>query len=94
MEASERQVNQVSIKEQVSRALSYYRKYCQKACVTPSNSFIQQIKHENINLFLDQFTIKEIPFIAKVFNCFNYFKGITLSSSDPASKYFKSLLRD
>ena len=67
-------------------AIDFYQKLCLRSYSTPNPSFINLLKGETLNLYLDNYTIKEINSLSKTLDRFCYFKTICLTRSEPSSK--------
>ena len=65
-----------------------YRKICIKTYTNPNLLFLTALKSEHINIYLDNFSFKEIVVINKIIGNFYNFKSLTLSPSDPNSIIF------
>ena len=66
-------------------AVEFYKKLCLKLYISTNTTFVNLLKQDTLNIFLDIFTLKEMNLINKTIGKFNYFKNIILSSSDPTS---------
>lgn len=73
-------------KKLYQKAINIYRKICSKTFSAANNTFIMNLKCEHMNLYIDNFGLKEIQAISRVVSLFFYFKGITVGISDPNSK--------
>ena len=75
------------IKKQVAAGVEFYQKLCLKLYYTPNSTFVNSIKIDNLKLYLDQYTLKDMNLINKTVGKFLYFKSITVSGRDPNSIY-------
>ena len=64
------------------KAVEAYRKLCIKSYTTPNPSFIALLKTGNLNIFLDNYTLKDIININKIISKHYIFKQIILSPFD------------
>ena len=64
------------------KAVEAYRKLCVKSYSTPNQSFITLLKTGNLNIFLDNYTLKDILNINKIISKHYIFKQIILSPFD------------
>ena len=78
-----KEIRRLSIK-----ATNFYRKICGKTFSAPNNNFIMNLKYDFLNMFVENYGIKELPAISRVLSFFHYFKSLNLAYSDPNSKYF------
>lgn len=75
------------VRKQIVQGVEFYQKLCLKLYYTPNTTFVSSIKLENLKLYLDQYTLKDMNLINKTVAKFHYFRSITISSRDPNSKY-------
>ena len=82
--------NKISLAKQqkqlANKAINFYKKICSKTFSTPNNHIISNLKHDNLHIFLDNFSVKESPPISRVIGSFSYFKNMIIATSDPNSK--------
>jgi hypothetical protein len=74
------------VRKQIAQGVDFYQKLCLKLYYTPNSIFLSAIKQENLKLYLDQYTLKDMNLINKTVGKFLYFKSITISARDPNSK--------
>lgn len=65
------------------KAIEEYRKLCLKTYSTPNQGFASILKTEQLNLFLDTYSLPEILVINKLIGKYFYFKHIQLAPYDP-----------
>jgi len=69
-----------------SEAIEQYKKLCLKSYSGHNNSILNLLKQENLNLYLDNYSSKEISILNKIIGENFYFKQILLAPSDLNSK--------
>lgn len=67
-------------------AIEYYKKLCLKTYTTQNSNFVNTLKNESLNLFLESYNLKEINIINKIIGSYYYFKQIVLAPFDVNSK--------
>lgn len=67
-------------------AIEMYRKLCLKTYTTPNPNLVNSLKQESLNIYLDNYNIKEIHLMNKIMGKFYYFKQIVLAPQDANSK--------
>ena len=65
------------------KAIEEYRKLCLKTYSTPNQGFASILKTEQLNLFLDTYSLPEILVMNKLIGKYFYFKHIQLAPYDP-----------
>lgn len=65
------------------KAIEEYRKLCLKTYSTPNQTFATILKSEQLNIFLDNYSLQEILVMNKLIGKYFYFKHIVLSPFDP-----------
>ena len=65
------------------KAIEEYRKLCLKTYSTPNQTFANILKSDQLNIFLDTYTLQEILVMNKLIGKYFYFKHIVLSPFDP-----------
>ena len=63
-------------------AIDRYKKLCVKTFINAQQTFITTLKGENLNLFLDNYRLKDIQVINKIVGSYFYFRQIYLSPYD------------
>ena len=69
-----------------SEALEQYKKLCLKSYSGQNNSILNLIKQENLNLYLENYSLKEIIILNKIIGENFYFKQIIIAPFDIHSK--------
>ena len=75
------------IKKQIANGVLFYQKLCLKLYYTPNSNFLNSLKLENLRLYLDSYTLKDMNLINKTVAKFLYFKSITIAGRDPNSNF-------
>lgn len=73
------------IKKQMSQAVLFYQKLCLKFYYNSNSTFVNSLKQENLRLYLDSYTLKDMNLINQTIAKFLYFKSISISGKDPQS---------
>lgn len=71
---------------QYQEAIKKYKNLCKKSFTNPQQTFIITLKGEILNLFIDNFRLKDVQIINKIVGAFFYFKHIYLSPFDTRGK--------
>lgn len=71
-------------------AIEQYKKLCLKTYATLNSNFINTLKQESLNIFLDSYGLKEINVINKIIGSYYYFKQIVLAPFDINRKNIKN----
>ena len=79
-----------NINKPYQEAIDRYKKLCVKSFINAQETFITTLKGEILNLFLDNYRLKDIQVINKIVGTFFYFRQIYLSPFDTRGK-FKNL---
>jgi hypothetical protein len=84
--------------KECSEAIDRYKKICVKISANPHQGFISTLKGENLNIYLDNYNVRDIHVINKVIGGFFYFKQIFLSPFDARGntyiKYITSIINN
>jgi len=74
--------NVENIHKEYSQAIDTYKKICVKISANPQQGFISTLKGENLNIYLNNYNVRDIHVINKIIGGFFYFKQIFLSPFD------------
>jgi len=66
-------------------AIDFYTKLCLRSYSNPNPAFVNILKGETLNIYLESYGVKEINTLSKTLDKFSYFKSISLSLSEPSS---------
>lgn len=75
-------------------AIDEYKNICIKGHLPTSNIFISILKSDNLILYLDLFSEKEITTINKIIGAHHYFKSISLAIHDPNKTTSNKISKD
>jgi hypothetical protein len=78
--------NKYSNNKNYIEAIDQYKKLCVKTSANPQQGFIATLKGENLNIYLDNYSVRDIHVINKIIGVFFYFKQIFLSPFDARGK--------
>ena len=68
-------------------AVEQYKKLCTKTTLGVNNNFLTTLKQESLNLFLENYSLKEIGILNKIIGGYYYFKQVVLAPADVHSKW-------
>ena len=85
------EINQeIEVSEDLSKLMKkcveYYRKLCNNGYNSTNNSLIIQLKSDQLNLYLDNYSLNDIKNISKILKKFKYFQHIFLSLKNSNSE--------
>jgi len=75
----------IQIQQEKQEAIEFYTRLCLKTHSTPNNVFLNVLKGDKMNIYLEKLNTKEIGAVAKTLDKFAYFKAIHLSLTEPSS---------
>ena len=97
MEQNEEEINQTDLNENQNnleqiieppidskKAIEDYKKICVKTYTSPNNIIIFQLRSEQLNIYLNTLSLKDINAFSKIISKYNYFKHIQLGPFDPS----------
>lgn len=70
------------------KVIEDYKKICYKHLLNPNEIFLEQLSKNQINIYIDNYTLKEINVISKLLENHFSFKHIRLGNKNPNKKEF------
>ena len=70
----------------MKKCVEYYRKLCNNGYNSTNNTLIIQLKSDQLNLFLDNYSLNDIKNISKILKKFKYFQHIFLTLKNSNSE--------
>ena len=75
----------------MKKCVEYYRKLCNNGYNSTNNSLIIQLKSDQLNLYLDNYSLNDIKNISKILKNFKYFQHIFLTLKNSNSESTSTL---
>ncbi len=73
------------------QAIEEYKKYYTKTNVPCNNNFQSCLKQDSLNIYVDNYNIKELQIVTKLIGSYYYFRQIIFGGYDSSSKYYFKL---